>query len=138
MHPNRPKMLLAFLTFLSTENTSFTQAFVKIGISSTLKYKGIDFNIVVSYGMGGVVLDQSYQRLMHGGEWGDNWHTDILDRWTPTNTDTDVPIINGDQNANSYDSLGDGYAHKEMYEDATASDNSRPAGEDLGCTPDGH
>lgn len=71
------------------------------GITSTLNYKGFDFSFVVSYGIGGVVLDGSYQMLMHGGSWGDAWHSDIKDRWTATNTDTDVPILNGDQNANA-------------------------------------
>ena len=34
-----------------------------------------------------------YSTLMHGGEYGQNWHKDIYKRWTLTNTDTDVPRV---------------------------------------------
>ena len=34
-----------------------------------------------------------------------NWHEDILDRWTPSNTNTDVPrVVFGDPNNNQRDS----------------------------------
>jgi hypothetical protein len=37
---------------------------------------------------------------MHTGDSaGTNWHRDALNAWTPDNTVTDVPVLNGDRNA---------------------------------------
>ena len=39
---------------------------------------------------------------MDAGTPGTNWSTDIYKRWTPGNTDTDVPrVSSGDQNVNA-------------------------------------
>ena len=44
-----------------------------------------------------------YSQLMHGGSnAGTNWHKDILNAWTPENKNTDIPILDGDQNANTF------------------------------------
>ena len=38
---------------------------------------------------------------MGSGDLGSNWHKDMYNRWTPQNTDTDVPRLQlGDQTAN--------------------------------------
>ncbi|MFO7997431.1 MAG: TonB-dependent receptor [Bacteroidales bacterium] len=68
--------------------------------SSNMRFWNFDFSFMLTYGVGGQVLDGVYQQLMHNGEYGDHWHRDILDSWTPDNTDTDNPILLGDQNAN--------------------------------------
>ena len=40
---------------------------------------------------------------MHAGSTaGGNWHKDIESAWTPENTKTDVPVLDGDQNANVF------------------------------------
>ena len=46
-----------------------------------------------AYQIGGWTLDSNYQSLMSGGSAGTNWHKDIFRRWTPQNTDTDVPRV---------------------------------------------
>lgn len=70
------------------------------GVVNTMEFFNFDLSVMFNFGIGGKVYDGSYAGLMHGGEYGDHWHTDILDRWTPENTNTDVPIIDGDQDAN--------------------------------------
>jgi len=71
------------------------------GVINNFEFFNFDLSIMMNFGIGGKVLDGSYQGLMHGGTYGTHWHADILDRWTPENANTDVPIIDGDQDANS-------------------------------------
>lgn len=54
---------------------------------------GFDFSVQFSYRVGGIVYDGNYKQLMTPGELGTNWHKDILKRWTPENTKTDVPRL---------------------------------------------
>lgn len=54
---------------------------------------GFDFSIQFSYRVGGKVYDDSYRQLMSSGTPGFNWHKDILNHWTPENTNTDVPRL---------------------------------------------
>ena len=71
------------------------------GISTNLKAYGFDFGIQCAYQLGGKMYDSGYQGFMHGyssSYAGTNWHADILDAWTPTNTITDVPRINSSDN----------------------------------------
>lgn len=66
------------------------------GIGTTLKAYGFDFSIQCSYQLGGEIWDYGYQDFMHSGtsdSYGLNWHKDILNAWTPTNTNTDVPRL---------------------------------------------
>ena len=55
--------------------------------------KGFTFN---GYQLGGKIYDNAYASLMHSGysSAGKNWHADILNSWTPENTNTDVPRVN--------------------------------------------
>lgn len=73
------------------------------GITTDFAWKGIDFSIAMNYQLGGKIYDAMYAQLMHAGsDAGTNWHKDILRAWTPENTNTDVPILDGDQNANTF------------------------------------
>ncbi len=63
------------------------------GFGTTLAYKGFDFSASFAYQIGGYTLDSVYQGLMTAGNAGSNWHKDIFNRWTPQNTDTDVPRV---------------------------------------------
>jgi TonB-linked outer membrane protein, SusC/RagA family len=75
------------------------------GFGASADYLGFDFSIQFAYQLGGQMIDNTYQRLMHSGissSAGINWHADILNAWTPENTKTDVPRLNAlDQYANS-------------------------------------
>jgi len=65
------------------------------GFGTSVTAYGFDFSVQCAYQLGGKVYDGSYEALMHNGDnIGHNWHMDILDAWTPDNTNTDVPVIN--------------------------------------------
>jgi len=75
------------------------------GFGTSLEAYGFDVSVAFAYQLGGRVYDSSYARLMHSGNAsnaGQNWSTDILNAWTPENTNTDVPRVNSsDINTNS-------------------------------------
>jgi hypothetical protein len=62
-----------------------------------LRYKGFYFNFLITFGIGGVVLDNGYSGLMHSGSYGASWHPDILNAWRQPGDITDVPRL---QNGN--------------------------------------
>ena len=73
------------------------------GISTSLSWKGIDLSVQTNFQIGGDIYDSMYAGFMHAGkEAGRNWHKDIANAWTPENTKTDVPVLDGDQNANTF------------------------------------
>ncbi len=63
------------------------------GISTSVSFKGIDFSVQTAYQLGGRGYDGAYAYMMAGYEYGTNMHKDLLNRWTPTNTNTDVPRL---------------------------------------------
>jgi len=69
------------------------------GLTNSFSIGPVDISLLTTFRIGGDMLDGSYQSLM-GGELGDNMHIDMLDRWTPENTDTDVPVLLFDVDAN--------------------------------------
>ncbi|MDD3990255.1 MAG: SusC/RagA family TonB-linked outer membrane protein [Bacteroidales bacterium] len=67
------------------------------GLGTTFNAYGIDFSMQLGYQLGGKIYDFGYEELMHNGQssmGGTNWHYDILNAWTPENTNTDVPRLN--------------------------------------------
>lgn len=67
------------------------------GINNTITYKGFDFSALLSFSIGGKVLDNDYIQLMHNGSnIGRAWSKEILNHWTPENTITDVPRLTTD------------------------------------------
>jgi TonB-linked SusC/RagA family outer membrane protein len=75
------------------------------GISTTLEYKGFDFSVVTAGQIGGWYYDSTYASLMATANAAQTYHTDIYNRWTPDNTNTNVPRVElGNQEiANSSD-----------------------------------
>ncbi len=75
------------------------------GFGTTLDVYGVDLSVAFNYQAGGRIIDSSYRNLMHGGYGtgkGFNWHLDILNAWTPENTNTNVPKVNtGDPYTNA-------------------------------------
>jgi hypothetical protein len=64
------------------------------GFGTTVEAYGFDAGVQFAYQLGGKSYDGSYQELMHTGrQVGRNWSVDILNAWTPDNTDTDIPRI---------------------------------------------
>ena len=67
------------------------------GFGTSLNVYGVDLSVAFNYQAGGRIMDSGYQTLMHSGyssDAGHNWHLDILNAWTPENTNTDVPALN--------------------------------------------
>ena len=66
------------------------------GFGTNLNVYGVDLSVAFNYQAGGRIIDYSYMYFMHGGysNAGHNWHTDILQAWTPNNTDTNIPRVN--------------------------------------------
>ena len=75
------------------------------GFGTRLEFKGFDFSAMFSYQLGGRIYDDSYADFMHtgsGSRVGTNWHKDILNAWTPENTNTNIPRLSaGDNVTNS-------------------------------------
>jgi TonB-linked SusC/RagA family outer membrane protein len=64
------------------------------GVNTTFKYKNFELYALVAYNIGGKILDLDEVMILHTGEnTGRTWGTEILNRWTPTNTVTDVPRL---------------------------------------------
>jgi len=60
-------------------------------VSNNLSYKGISLDFLVTYGLGGDILDNGYSAMMHSGTYGRSLHPDILNAWTQPGDITDVP-----------------------------------------------
>lgn len=75
------------------------------GFGTTLDVYGVDLSVAFNYQAGGRIIDSSYRNLMHGGYGtgkGFNWHLDVLNAWTPENTNTNVPKVDtGDPYTNA-------------------------------------
>ncbi|MHA6247237.1 SusC/RagA family TonB-linked outer membrane protein [Pontibacter sp. CAU 1760] len=79
------------------------------GLNFSAQYKSFDFTMFAS-GMGDYLINSRFYRdLMHTQDYL-NYHEDALDRWTPTNTDTNIPrLVAGDPNQNMRDSNREGW-----------------------------
>lgn len=62
------------------------------GLSTTFEAYGFDLNINTAFSLGGYTYDTTYSTLMSVRA-GSNFATDLRNRWTPENRDTDVPRI---------------------------------------------
>ncbi len=73
------------------------------GLNFSSSYKNWDFSMFWQGSGGNKVFDATYRNLM-GGQYS-NSSTDMLNYWTPTNTNTNVPRpVIGDPNGNGRDS----------------------------------
>lgn len=71
------------------------------GITNTLRFKGIDFSVFLQYNVGNKILNASATSTQ---SMSTNYGQDaiVLNRWTPTNTDTNVPrAVYQDPNTNA-------------------------------------
>ena len=63
------------------------------GLQSELSYKGLSLSFLLSYSIGGKIYNSDYTTLLTQGSAGRAWGVEMLNRWTPENTDTDVPRL---------------------------------------------
>ncbi len=67
------------------------------GISNNFRYQQFELSFLLAYNLGGKILD--YDQIMlesNGNAPGRPLSTDLLRRWTPQNTNTDVPRLSTD------------------------------------------
>lgn len=85
------------------------------GFNFTAGYKNFDFSLFASGSAKFLIDGRLYRSLMHTGG-SANYHTDMLNRWTTTNTNTTIPRLNvEDPNQNSRDSDRPGWLQDGTY-----------------------
>ncbi|MDO7852783.1 SusC/RagA family TonB-linked outer membrane protein [Hymenobacter convexus] len=74
------------------------------GITNTLRYMGFDFTAFLQFNVGAKVFNSS-KSYTQGMSTTYSQDVDVLNRWTPTNTNTDIPrAVYGDPNQNNRNS----------------------------------
>lgn len=64
------------------------------GITTSIAYKNFDLSGLLTFSIGGKILDTDYTSLMsNGSAAGRAWSAEMLNRWTPENPNTDVPAL---------------------------------------------
>lgn len=63
------------------------------GLSTTVEAYGFDLTVQTAFQLGGYVYDSNYSGFMNQGDAGQNFHKDMFNRWTPTNTNTNIPAL---------------------------------------------
>jgi TonB-linked SusC/RagA family outer membrane protein len=88
---------------------------VRGAVNLSMGFKGIDFTVLMRYGLGGYSYDAGYADLMSNDQvGGNNWHTDIRNRWQNEGDVTDVPRLTNDLDQN-YRSRSTRYLLKSDY-----------------------
>ncbi|MGI4834055.1 MAG: SusC/RagA family TonB-linked outer membrane protein [Janthinobacterium lividum] len=71
------------------------------GITNTFRYKGFDLNVLFQYNIGNQIYNTS-RSYTEGMSTSYSADVTVLNRWTPTNTNTDIPrAVYGDPNNNN-------------------------------------
>ena len=68
-------------------------------MNHNFRYKGFGLGLLFTYQVGGKVYDSAYGSLMNSGSYGNAMHVDILNRWTDSNTTSDIPRLDNAKNA---------------------------------------
>ncbi|SDM31246.1 TonB-linked outer membrane protein, SusC/RagA family [Catalinimonas alkaloidigena] len=85
------------------------------GFNFSAAYKNFDFTFFASGSSGNLVINNLYRSLMQV-QGMTNYHTDMLDRWTPANPDSDIPrVVLNDPNNNMRDSDRAGWLQSGNY-----------------------
>lgn len=64
------------------------------GFSTSFTYRDFDLSLAFNYQIGGKVYDSGYAQLMgtpYDSNKGGNIHSDMLNAWSPSNPDSDIP-----------------------------------------------
>ena len=62
-------------------------------ISNSLSYKGFSLDFLITFGIGGSILDYGYANMMSSNSFGRSQHPDILNAWRAPGDITDVPRL---------------------------------------------
>ncbi|SDI56563.1 SusC/RagA family TonB-linked outer membrane protein [Chryseobacterium jejuense] len=84
------------------------------GVSTSMTYKNFDFSALLTFKIGGKILDTDYTSLLHSGNSGGRaWGVEMLNRWTPENPYTDVPALN--TKTNNWNSMSTRFLYSGTY-----------------------
>ncbi|MEP7106486.1 MAG: TonB-dependent receptor [Ferruginibacter sp.] len=84
------------------------------GLSFSAAYKNIDFSVFAS-GSGKFLINSRMYRDLHHSAGALNYSVDMLNRWTPTNTNTTIPRLNDADVNNFKDSNRPGWLQDGTY-----------------------
>jgi TonB-linked SusC/RagA family outer membrane protein len=84
------------------------------GFSFSAAYKRFDFSIFAS-GSAKFLINSRLYRDLHHSAGALNYSTDMLNRWTPSHTQTDIPRLNDDDANNGKDSNRPGWLQNGTY-----------------------
>jgi TonB-dependent starch-binding outer membrane protein SusC len=84
------------------------------GFNLSAAYKRFDFSLFAS-GSGKFLINSRMYRDLHHTAGALNYHTDMLNRWTPSNTNTDIPRLNDNDVNNFKDSDRPGWLQNGTY-----------------------
>lgn len=85
------------------------------GLNVVTNFKNFDLT-VFGQGSGGNLINSNLYRGLMPTSGFTNWHEDILNRWTPSNTSTEIPrVVWNDPNNNQRDSDRPGWLQKGDY-----------------------
>lgn len=62
-------------------------------VANSISYKGFSLDFLITYGIGGSVLDNAYAGMMVSSSFGRSQHPDILNAWRQPGDITDVPRL---------------------------------------------
>ncbi|MER3470921.1 MAG: SusC/RagA family TonB-linked outer membrane protein [Chitinophagaceae bacterium] len=63
------------------------------GLTNSFRYKSFSLSVLMTFAKGGKFYDGNYAGLMHRGDYGAAWSTDIFRRWQKPGDVTDVPRL---------------------------------------------
>ncbi len=62
-------------------------------ITNNFTYKGFDLNVLMTFSVGGKILDYGYADMMQSANWGNSMHPDLANAWHAPGDITDVPRL---------------------------------------------
>ncbi len=62
-------------------------------ITNNLRYKNFSLDFLLTYSIGGKILDYNYASLMNEGEYGQALHVDQINGWRKQGDETDIPRL---------------------------------------------
>jgi len=67
-------------------------------VRNNISYKGFALDLLITYSIGGKILDYGYANMMNEGAYGESLHPDLLNGWRKPGDITDIPRM---ENGNS-------------------------------------
>ncbi|MEP0214918.1 MAG: SusC/RagA family TonB-linked outer membrane protein, partial [Cellulophaga sp.] len=103
---------------IGSEDRKYYNAYqpkVTYNLGANLDYKGFDFNVIMQ-GVAGVKAFNGYKFTTYNAALsGYNLDNRVLDSWSPTNTDTDIPIISTKDDNKNFGTASSWYLEDASY-----------------------